>query len=303
MIEISTDGGTTFADLGPNIITGSYTGQIATGCNSPISGRLAWTGGNLGTMREVVVGLSSYAGQSAILRFRLACDNGVGGSGWYIDNVRVSGFTPALTPTATPTQTPRPSPTPTNTPTLTDTPMSSLTATPTNTLTSSQTATSVPSGTLTPAPTPAPIRINVWEDGRQDPVLATTSRVADLVANDNQWTEFLWGSRGYPGVFAAYGERPPLMRFYSAVPDGTYTLVANLYWNRNLRYDWGTSGANPEQFSYDVTSGNSGNFAEYTLGTVTVSGGMFELYVRRADALPSGNNDPFWGWAWIRLVP
>lgn len=89
VIEISTDGGTTFSDLRPYITSGGYTGVIATGYSSPISGRPAWTGGSLGTTREVVVNLSSYAGQSAILRFRLACDNGVGGAGWYIDDVRV----------------------------------------------------------------------------------------------------------------------------------------------------------------------------------------------------------------------
>lgn len=182
-------------------------------------------------------------------------------------------------PTPPPTSTPGPTATPTNTPTPGPTP------TPTNT------------------PTPGPIRINVWEDDHQDPVLPTTTNPADLGATDNQWTEFLWTERGYPGVFAATMETPPLMRFYGAVPNGTYTLIANLYWNRNLRYYWGTSAANPEEFSYDVTSGNGGNFAEYTLGTVTVTNGTFELYVRRADALPGGNDYPFWGWAWVRLIP
>jgi len=42
-------------------------------------------------MQQVVVDLSPYAGQTVILRFRLACDSGVGGTGWYIDDVQVAG--------------------------------------------------------------------------------------------------------------------------------------------------------------------------------------------------------------------
>lgn len=142
----------------------------------------------------------------------------------------------------------------------------------------------------------------MWVDTNQEPVLATTTNIPDLVQNDNQWTEFLWTSRGYPGVFAATGESPPLMRFYSNVPNGTYTLAAGLYWNRNLRYFWGYSAGSPEAFSFDVTSGNPGNFAQYTIGSVTVTDGLFEIFVRRADPLPGGDY-PFWGWAWIELIP
>ena len=61
--------------------------------------------------------------------------------------------------------------------------------------------------------------INVWEDNHQQPILPTTTNVADLVETDNQWTEFLYASRGYPGVFASTQERPPVMRFYASVPE------------------------------------------------------------------------------------
>ena len=91
MIEVSTDGGVTFADLDPRITAGEYTAQIATGWGSPIGGRLAWTGGSLGAMSQVVVDLGSYAGQSVIVRFRLATDSGVGSAGWYIDDIQVAG--------------------------------------------------------------------------------------------------------------------------------------------------------------------------------------------------------------------
>jgi hypothetical protein len=124
-----------------------------------------------------------------------------------------------------------------------------------------------------------------------------------LVPDDNQWTEFWWSGRTYPGVFAGYQERPPLMRFYGSVPNGTYTLTANLYWNANLRYYWGYSASSPEAYSYDVTNGSEGNFAEYTLGTITVTNGLIELFVQRGDLLTGHGTYPYWGWAWIRLIP
>ncbi len=174
--------------------------------------------------------------------------------------------------------TPTPSPVPTNGPTPTPVPPS-------------------------PTPTTDPvIRINVWEDNHQSPVLATTTNAGDLNATDNLWTEFLFTQRGYPGVFAGSAEAPPVMRFYANVPNGTYTLRANLYWNANLRYYWGLSAASPRQFSLDVTSGIGGDFSLYTLGTVTVSNGVFEMFVDKADLLTVGGY-PYYGWAWLLLQP
>ena len=91
VIEISTNGGATFADLQSHITQGSYTGQISTADGSPIAGRSAWTGGSLGTMSQVAIDLRSYAGQNVIVRFRLATDIGTAGGGWYIDDIRVAG--------------------------------------------------------------------------------------------------------------------------------------------------------------------------------------------------------------------
>ena len=123
------------------------------------------------------------------------------------------------------------------------------------------------------------------------------------MTTDNLWTEFYWSGRAYPGIFASYNETPPLLRCYGAVPNGSYSLIANLYWSHNLQYFWGTSSAAPEAYSIVVNGGNSGNFAEYTLGTVTVSNGTFELFTRRADAIPGGVDYSMYGWSWIRLVP
>ena len=101
VIEISTDGGSTFTDLGSHITQGGYTGTISTSYQSPIAGRSAWTGGSLGTMTQVVVDLSSYVGNTVIIRFRMACDSSVNKTGWYIDDVVVS--TSGSTPTPAPT--------------------------------------------------------------------------------------------------------------------------------------------------------------------------------------------------------
>ncbi len=101
VIEISTDGGSTFTDLGSHITQGGYNGTISTSYQSPIAGRSAWTGGTLGTMTQVVVDLSSYVGNTVIIRFRMACDSSVSKTGWYIDDVVVStsGSTPSPAPT------------------------------------------------------------------------------------------------------------------------------------------------------------------------------------------------------------
>ena len=92
VIEISTNGGATFSDLQSHITQGSYTGHISTESGSPIAGRMAWTGGGLGMMSQVAIDLSSYTGQNAIVRFRLATDAGTAGGGWYIDDIGVAGY-------------------------------------------------------------------------------------------------------------------------------------------------------------------------------------------------------------------
>ncbi|HSJ56236.1 MAG TPA: hypothetical protein VLC95_03595, partial [Anaerolineae bacterium] len=51
----------------------------------------------------------------------------------------------------------------------------------------------------------------------------------------------------------------------------------------------------------DVPGGAPGTqHREYSLGTVTITDGTFNLYVRDGDQL--GGTYPFFGWAWIRLV-
>jgi hypothetical protein len=169
VIEISIDGGLTYADLGSKITGGGYTGSITSNTN-PIYGRQAWTGGTIGTWSQVTVDLSSYAGQSVILKFRNTADNGKAVKGWYIDDIRVSGSGMGLTSTPTSTSLPSPSATSTPTGTITSTPTGTPTPTqtstptvglsPSSTTTVTNTATSSPSPTilvtLTSTVTPSP---------------------------------------------------------------------------------------------------------------------------------------------------
>ncbi|GAP13459.1 hypothetical protein LARV_01213 [Longilinea arvoryzae] len=215
---------------------------------------------------------------------------------------------PTATNTPLPTATNTPLPTATNTPlpTETDTPIpptATNTPLPTATNTPLPTATNTPLPSPTPTATQSPIRFDVWADANQEPILTTTNNVADLIATDNLWTEFLYEPRGYPGVFASYNEQPPVERFYASVPDGTYTFYAGLYFHANLRYYWGFSASSPETNSFEVRKGTRGTFNEYNLGTVTVTNGVFQIYVDRGDFINGNGSYPFYGWAWIRLAP
>lgn len=91
VIEISTDG-KQFTDLGEKILEGEYTGTLRENfTNNPIRGRRAWTGGRFGTFQKVVVDLSSFAGQTIRIRFRIGADSTVAGSGWFVDDVTIGG--------------------------------------------------------------------------------------------------------------------------------------------------------------------------------------------------------------------
>lgn len=87
VLEISTNGGSTWQDLGDHIVVGPYTTQISDLYGSPIPGRWAWSGGTIGAMTPVEVDLSPFAGTARRVRWRIACDGSVDAVGWYIDDV------------------------------------------------------------------------------------------------------------------------------------------------------------------------------------------------------------------------
>jgi hypothetical protein len=96
VLEISTDGGTTFADIiaaGGSFVTGGYNGTISVNFSSPIAGRMAWTGVSGGFITTTVNLPASAMGQSIVLRFRRATDTSVSDVGWRVDTINITdGF-------------------------------------------------------------------------------------------------------------------------------------------------------------------------------------------------------------------
>ena len=90
VVEISTDNGSTWIDLGDDMIQNGYNGNLMVNPASPISGRPAFHG-NSGGFIETIIDLSNYAQQDMVFRFRFGCDGAAGGDGWYIDNITLFG--------------------------------------------------------------------------------------------------------------------------------------------------------------------------------------------------------------------
>jgi subtilisin-like proprotein convertase family protein len=93
VVEISTNGGATWTDLGANMTSGGYNGGLGAGVGNNLSGRAAFTGTSVGAGLPVttVIGLAAYAGQSVKIRFRFASDDNTAGTGsptgWWVDDI------------------------------------------------------------------------------------------------------------------------------------------------------------------------------------------------------------------------
>jgi cell division septation protein DedD len=153
-ISVPSINGGAFTDVTDPAVDGrfapgtGYSTIISATSQSPIAGRMAWSGNSNG---YVTCALSfgpafdpGFSG-NVVLRFRLVTDNSVASTGWRVDTFQWE-HTECNPPTATPMPSPTATPTPTATP--------SVTATPTATSTPAPTATPTPSPT--PAPTPSP---------------------------------------------------------------------------------------------------------------------------------------------------
>ena len=86
VVEIGVGG--TWTDAGPFFIENGYNDEIQINPVSAISGRNAFSG-NSDSFLTSTIDLSSFAGQSIDVRFRLASDGGAGAEGWYIDDVKL----------------------------------------------------------------------------------------------------------------------------------------------------------------------------------------------------------------------
>jgi plastocyanin len=118
VLEVSTDGGTTWTDADANITQGGYNGTITVfqGCvtaGTPppfASGQRVWTSSQA-NYTEVRVNLLPYAGTTMKFRFRLGTDCSVSNTGWNIDDVVVT-VTGGACGTGTPISTPQATNTP-----------------------------------------------------------------------------------------------------------------------------------------------------------------------------------------------
>lgn len=85
VVEMSTDGGLTWTNIGPLMTANGYNDNIPLGNNPSISG-FAFGGDSNGFL-TTRANLSPLAGNTARLRFRFSSDIASGGEGWYIDDV------------------------------------------------------------------------------------------------------------------------------------------------------------------------------------------------------------------------
>jgi hypothetical protein len=96
VIELSTDGGTTWTDAAMLGVTPGYNRTISTVFGNPLAGRMAYSGTSTGFPARSLVTLNfgtRFAGQSVRLRFRIGTDTSVAGTGWNIDDIEVTGIT------------------------------------------------------------------------------------------------------------------------------------------------------------------------------------------------------------------
>lgn len=159
VLEISTPtiNGGAFTDVTDPAVGGSfgfgdgYNSTISTASQSPIAGRMAWSGNSNGyTSVHLFLGfIGPSFGDNVVMRFRLVTDNSRASAGWRVDTFRWH-HNECNPPSPTPTTPPKQTPTPTPSPTPTLTPPPSPTATPSPT----------PSPTPTPSP-PATQALNI----------------------------------------------------------------------------------------------------------------------------------------------
>ena len=82
-------GGSTWTDLGNDILINGYVGTIVSGYGNPLGGRPGWVDDQT-EWQQVVVDLSAYAGKDAQFRWRFGADVSVGDTGWFIDDVEIT---------------------------------------------------------------------------------------------------------------------------------------------------------------------------------------------------------------------
>jgi Fungalysin metallopeptidase (M36)/Ig-like domain CHU_C associated/Fungalysin/Thermolysin Propeptide Motif len=92
VVEISTNDGATWTDLGANMLTNKYNGILGAGAGNNLSNRNAFTG-LIPAFINTTLNLTPYAGQTAKIRFRFASDDNTAGTGastgWFVDDINL----------------------------------------------------------------------------------------------------------------------------------------------------------------------------------------------------------------------
>lgn len=102
IVELSTDGGTTFSQITP---VGGYPKMFRYWANTsgtrlasgPMRGQRCFSD-SLPTWTQISFDLSTYTGQDIQLRFRFGSDSSGQKEGWYVDDIAVAGFGPSVLP-------------------------------------------------------------------------------------------------------------------------------------------------------------------------------------------------------------
>jgi hypothetical protein len=86
ILEVSTNGGTSWTQITTGLLTDPYNGAIASG--NPLAGLNGWCGDPQDWLNSIV-DINAYSGQTVQFRFRVGTDTSVGREGWTIDDVVV----------------------------------------------------------------------------------------------------------------------------------------------------------------------------------------------------------------------
>jgi uncharacterized repeat protein (TIGR01451 family) len=88
VVEISTDGGTTWHNLDAHMTTNGYNGEVNVSNNGTTVSVSAFNGNSNGYV-QTRIDLSNYANKSALIRFRMLTDTSGSAHGWYVDDVMI----------------------------------------------------------------------------------------------------------------------------------------------------------------------------------------------------------------------
>ena len=88
VVEVSTDGGFNWSDLGDKMYLNKYNAGIDPTSGTSIAGKQAFTGNSVGFIKTSI-NLASFTGQSTRFRWKFVSDDGTAAIGWYVDDIQL----------------------------------------------------------------------------------------------------------------------------------------------------------------------------------------------------------------------